>query len=138
MEFAGWTAPGYQPPDERVKYRYGLATDSAAKSRARGRPCSDAQGHDLIVAAPDPPRGVHALIEHLIETPADRGLIRTSPDELFERFDIPADVRETLRSGGRDDLHYLGIHPNLTIKWLAWPGRPTRPCFPIDYYYARR
>jgi hypothetical protein len=81
---------------------------------------------------------VHALIEHLIDTPADRGLIRTTPDVLFDRFDIAADVREVLRTGGRDDLARLGIHPNLVIKWLIWSGRPTMPFFAIDYYFARR
>jgi 2'-aminobiphenyl-2,3-diol 1,2-dioxygenase, small subunit len=85
-----------------------------------------------------PPPGVHALIEHLIETPADRALVRTQPDELFDRFQIPAEVREDLRGGGRDDLHRLGIHPNFVIKWLIWSGRPTMPFFPIDYYFARR
>jgi 2'-aminobiphenyl-2,3-diol 1,2-dioxygenase, small subunit len=90
------------------------------------------------VATPVPPRGVHALIEHLIATPGDRGLIRTGPDPLFDRFDVPSEVRETLRTGGRDDLHRLGIHPNLVVKWLIWSGRPTLPFFPIDYYFARR
>ncbi|MBL8269391.1 hypothetical protein [Steroidobacter sp.] len=84
------------------------------------------------------PQGVHELIEHLIETPADRGLIRTDPESLFDRFGIPADVRQTLRTGSRDDLHRLGIHPNLVIKWLIWSGRPTMPFFAIDYYFARR
>ena len=87
---------------------------------------------------PTPPRGVHELIEYLIETPGDRGLIRTSPDVLFDRFDVSAPVRDTLRTGGRDALHRLGIHPNLVIKWLIWSGRPTMPFFPIDYYFARR
>lgn len=87
---------------------------------------------------PIPPRGVHALIEHLIETPAERGLIKTAPDELFDRFEVPEEVREVLRSGGRDDLAGLGIHPNLVIKWLIWSGRPTMPFFAIDYYFARR
>jgi hypothetical protein len=81
---------------------------------------------------------VHELIEHLIETPTERGLIQTSPDVLFDRFGVPAEVRATLRTGGRDDLHRLGIHPNLVIKWLIWSGRPTMPFFPIDYYFARR
>lgn len=87
---------------------------------------------------PAAPQGVHALIEHLIETPADRGLIKTTPDELFDRFDVPAEVREVLRTGSRDDLASLGIHPNLVIKWLIWSGRPTMPFFAIDYYFARR
>ena len=87
---------------------------------------------------PTAPPGVHALIEHLIETPADRGLIRTTPDVLFDRFEVPADVREVLRTGGRDDLARLGIHPNLVIKWLIWSGRPTMPFFSIDHYFARR
>lgn len=84
------------------------------------------------------PQGVHELIEHLIETPGDRGLVRTTPDVLFDRFNVPAEVREVLRTGSRDDLHRLGIHPNLVIKWLIWAGRPTMPFFPIDYYFARR
>lgn len=87
---------------------------------------------------PAPPHGVHALIEHLIETPADRGLIKTTPEVLFDRFEVPTDVREVLRTGGRDDLARLGIHPNLVIKWLIWSGRPTMPFFAIDYYFARR
>ena len=81
---------------------------------------------------------MHPLIEHLIETPSDRGLIKTAPDQLFDRFDVPAEVREVLRTGGRDDLARLGVHPNLVIKWLIWSGRPTMPFFPIDYYFARR
>jgi len=84
------------------------------------------------------PHGVHALIEHLIETPADRAKIRTFPDVLFDRFDVAEDVREVLRNGSRDDLARLGIHPNFVIKWLIWSGRPTLPFFPIDYYFARR
>ncbi|MET0534071.1 MAG: hypothetical protein ABW171_07590 [Steroidobacter sp.] len=84
------------------------------------------------------PRGINTLIEHLIDTPADRALIRNDPEVLFDRFEIPAEVRETLRSGGRDDLYRLGIHPNFVIKWLIWSGRPTMPFFPIDYYFARR
>ena len=87
---------------------------------------------------PTPPPGVHALIEHLIETPSDRSLIKTTPDVLFDRFEVPAEVREVLRTGGRDDLARLGIHPNLVIKWLIWSGRPTMPFFAIDYYFARR
>jgi 2'-aminobiphenyl-2,3-diol 1,2-dioxygenase, small subunit len=43
-----------------------------------------------------------------------------------------------LRTGGRDDLARLGIHPNLVIKWLIWSGRPTMPFFSIDHYFARR
>jgi len=95
-----------------------------------------------VSGSPKPPPAelatIHALIEHLIETPADRALIRTRPDELFERFEIPMDMRETLRTGGRDELSRLGVHPNFVIKWLIWSGRPTMPFFPIDYYFARR
>jgi 2'-aminobiphenyl-2,3-diol 1,2-dioxygenase small subunit len=87
---------------------------------------------------PAPPHGVHPLIEHLIRTPEDRGLIRTAPDALFDRFGVPEPARAVLRTGGRDDLHRLGIHPNFVIKWLIWSGRPTMPFFPIDYYFARR
>lgn len=81
---------------------------------------------------------MHALIEHLIETPADRGLVKSTPEVLFDRFGVPSDVRHVLRIGGRDDLACLGIHPNFVIKWLIWSGRPTMPFFAIDYYFARR
>jgi len=84
------------------------------------------------------PAGVHALIHHLIETPQDRPLIKDDPDALFERFGIPDRVRDTLKSGGRDDLYALGVHPNLTMKWLIWSGRSTIPGFPISYYFDRR
>lgn len=87
---------------------------------------------------PAPPQGVHALIEHLIETPADRGLVKTTPEVLFDRFKVPTDARVVLRTGSRDDLAGLGIHPNFVIKWLIWSGRPTMPFFAIDYYFARR
>jgi 2'-aminobiphenyl-2,3-diol 1,2-dioxygenase, small subunit len=87
---------------------------------------------------PWPPRGVHELIEHLLDTPADRPLIRSDPDLLFDRFQVSEDVRETLRNGGRDDLYRLGIHPNFIVKWLIWSGRPSLPVFPLDYYFSRR
>ena len=85
-----------------------------------------------------PPRGVHAMIHHLIATPDDRSLVKSDPDALFDRFEVPEMARPTLRSGGRDDLYALHIHPNLTIKWLIWSGRSTIPFFPISYYFDRR
>ncbi len=84
------------------------------------------------------PPGVHAMIEHLIATPQDRALIRTSPDTLFERFGVPVQVWPVLREGGRDDLAALNIQGNLVIKWLIWSGRPTVAMFPISYYFDRR
>ncbi|WP_300574845.1 hypothetical protein [Phenylobacterium sp.] len=84
------------------------------------------------------PPGVHAMIHHLIATPADRGLIRTDPTQLFDRFGVPDAAREVLNQGGRDDLHGLGIHPNLIIKWLIWSGRATITPFAISYYFDRR
>lgn len=90
-----------------------------------------------MTAAIAPP-GVHELIEHLIRSPADRPLVKTGPDPLFDRFAIPQTVRETLRSGGRDDLAALGIHPNMVVKWLIWSGRPTMPFFAISHYFDRR
>ena len=84
------------------------------------------------------PEGVHAMIHHLIATPADRGLIRTDPAQLFDRFGVPEGAREVLSQGGRDDLHGLGIHPNLIIKWLIWSGRATITPFAISYYFDRR
>lgn len=85
-----------------------------------------------------PPAGVHALIHHLIATPQDRPLIKDDPDALFDRFGVPDGARSALRTGGRDDLYALGVHPNLTMKWLIWSGRSTIPGFPISYYFDRR
>lgn len=85
-----------------------------------------------------PPPGVHAMVHHLIATPGDRALVKGDPDALFDRFCVPDAARAALRTGGRDDLHALGIHPNLIIKWLIWSGRPTIPFFPISYYFDRR
>jgi 2'-aminobiphenyl-2,3-diol 1,2-dioxygenase small subunit len=62
------------------------------------------------------PAGVHAMIHHLIATPGDRGLIKTDPARLFDRFG----------------------DPNLIIKWLIWSGRATITPFPISYYFDRR
>lgn len=84
------------------------------------------------------PTGVHALIHHLIATPADRALVKSDPATLFDRFDVAPEARPVLETGGRDELHALGIHPNLIIKWLIWSGRPTIAPFPISYYFDRR
>jgi hypothetical protein len=84
------------------------------------------------------PAGVHPMIHHLIKTPADRALIKADPDALFDRFGVPEDARPVLRGGGRDDLHALGLHPNLLMKWLIWSGRSTIAGFPISHYFDRR
>lgn len=85
-----------------------------------------------------PPPGVHVMIEHLIATPADRALVRTDPEALFDRFDVPLAARPVLKSGGRDDLHGLGVHPNLIFKWLLWSGRATMKPFDIGHFFGRR
>lgn len=88
--------------------------------------------------AREAPPGVHELIEHLIRSPADRPLVKSGPDALFDRFGVPETVRPTLRSGSRDELSALGIHPNMVVKWLIWSGRPTMPFFAISHYFDRR
>jgi 2'-aminobiphenyl-2,3-diol 1,2-dioxygenase, small subunit len=90
------------------------------------------------MAAPEAPAGVHELIEHLIRSPADRPLVKTGPEPLFDRFGVAQAVRSVLRSGGRDELSALGIHPNMVVKWLIWSGRPTMPFFAISHYFDRR
>lgn len=90
------------------------------------------------MAAREAPPGVHELIEHLIRSPADRPLVRTGPESLFDRFAIAGPVRAVLRGGGRDELAALGIHPNMVVKWLIWSGRPTMPFFAISHYFDRR
>jgi steroid 5-alpha reductase family enzyme len=78
------------------------------------------------------------MIHHLIKTPADRPLIKTDDQTLFDRFGVPDEAQAVLRTGGRDDLHALGLHPNLLIKWLIWSGRSTIAGFPISHYFDRR
>jgi len=78
------------------------------------------------------------MIHHLIATPADRALIKSDPEVLFDRFGVPQAARPVLRAGGRDDLHALGLHPNLLMKWLIWSGRSTIAGFPISHYFDRR
>jgi 2'-aminobiphenyl-2,3-diol 1,2-dioxygenase small subunit len=85
-----------------------------------------------------PPQGVHAMIHHLIQVPADRRLVKDDDEALFDRFGVPAKVRPVLHAGGRDDIHALGVHPNLIMKWLIWSGRTTIKGFPISYYFDRR
>jgi hypothetical protein len=84
------------------------------------------------------PAGVHALIEHLIREPSDRGLVRSDPDALFDRFGVAAAARPVLKTGGRDDLYGIGVHPNLIFKWLLWSGRATMKPFPIGHFFDRR
>jgi hypothetical protein len=84
------------------------------------------------------PAGVHAMIERLIREPAERGLVRSDPDALFDRFGVPASARPVLKTGGRDDLHALGVHPNLIFKWLLWSGRATMKPFDIGHFFDRR
>ena len=84
------------------------------------------------------PVAIHALIEHLVRAPEERGLVKTDPDALFDRFQIAPEDRETLRSGSRDDISALGVHGNYVIKWLIWSGRPTMAFFPISYFFDRR
>lgn len=90
------------------------------------------------MAVAQTPDAVHALIEHLVATPADRGLILSDIDSLLDRFDIPEDQRPVLRQGSRDQLSSLGVHGNYVIKWLIWSRRPTMPFFPISHYFDRR
>ena len=78
------------------------------------------------------------MIHHLIATPADRALIKSDDGVLFDRFGVPEAARPILRTGGRDDLHALGLHPNLLMKWLIWSGRSTIAGFPISHYFDRR
>jgi hypothetical protein len=89
-------------------------------------------------AQPKPPEGVHAMIHHLIQAPADRRLVKEDDEALFDRFGVPAEARPVLHAGGRDDIHALGVHPNLIMKWLIWSGRTTIKGFPISYYFDRR
>ena len=72
---------------------------------------------------PIPPPGVHALIEHLIDTPADRALIRTRPDELFDRFDIPYEGTFDLIVCNHILTHIVrpGLFFDVVMKHLA-PG----------------
>ncbi|MBT0670680.1 hypothetical protein HT136_20135 [Novosphingobium profundi] len=84
------------------------------------------------------PPGVHALIEHLVRTPSERGLVKEDPQALFERFGVAGEAREVLLSGTRDALSALGIHGNYVIKWLIWSGRPTMPFFAISHFFDRR
>ncbi|WP_022958204.1 hypothetical protein [Spongiibacter tropicus] len=87
---------------------------------------------------PPAPQAIHRLVEHLVATPHDRQLLKSGPESLFERFDIPKAQREALLRSDRDELYALGVHPNFVIKWLIWSGRPTMAFFPISYYFDRR
>ena len=84
------------------------------------------------------PDGVHAMIEWLIREPAERGLVRTDPEALFARFAVPRPAWPILKSGGRDDLYRLGVHPNLIFKWLLWSGRATLKPFAVSHFFDRR
>jgi hypothetical protein len=84
------------------------------------------------------PAGVHELIEHLVRTPGERGLVKSDPDALFARFGVEDGARETLRSGGRDAISLMGVHGNYVIKWLIWSGRPTLPFFAMSHFFDRR
>lgn len=85
-----------------------------------------------------PPPGVHALIEHLVRAPAERGLVKSDPESLFDRFAINESARAVLRGGSRDDLSRMGVHGNYVIKWLIWSGRPTLPFFAMSHFFDRR
>lgn len=84
------------------------------------------------------PEGIHALIEHLVATPADRTMIQSDFEGLMDRFDIAETYRPVLQTGSRDELSALGVHGNYVIKWLIWSRRPTMPFFPISHYFDRR
>ncbi|VWX55151.1 hypothetical protein [Novosphingobium sp. 9U] len=81
---------------------------------------------------------VHALIEHLVRHPEDRALVKSEPDALFDRFQVPEDERTVLLTGSRDEISQLGVHGNYVIKWLIWSGRPTMPFFAISHFFDRR
>jgi 2'-aminobiphenyl-2,3-diol 1,2-dioxygenase, small subunit len=84
------------------------------------------------------PPGVHALIEHLVRHPEERGLAKSDPDALFERFGIGDQGRAVLREGSRDEISAMGVHGNYVIKWLIWSGRPTLPFFAMSHFFDRR
>lgn len=84
------------------------------------------------------PAGVHAMIEHLVRTPAERSLVKDDPEALFARFAVDPAARDVLQAGSRDELAALGIHGNYVIKWLIWSGRPTMPFFAISHFFDRR
>lgn len=84
------------------------------------------------------PPGVHALIEHLVRHPEERGLAKSDPDALFARFDVAEEARPVLREGSRDDISRMGVHGNYVIKWLIWSGRPTLPFFAMSHFFDRR
>ena len=92
----------------------------------------------LKVADVTAPAGVHAMIEHLVRHPAERGYAKSDPDALFDRFAVDPAAREVLRTGSRDALSGLGMHGNYVIKWLIWSGRPTLPFFAMSHFFDRR
>lgn len=84
------------------------------------------------------PSGVHALIEHLVRHPEERGLVKSDPDALFTRFAVGPEARVILREGTRDEISRIGVHGNYVIKWLIWSGRPTLPFFAMSHFFDRR
>ena len=81
---------------------------------------------------------IHVLIEHLVRHDAERALVRSDPEVLFDRFEIDADARDLLLHGSRDALSRAGVHGNYVIKWLIWSGRPTLPFFAMSHFFDRR
>ncbi|AHE55457.1 hypothetical protein [Sphingomonas sanxanigenens] len=84
------------------------------------------------------PAGVHALIEHLVRHPEERGLVTSDPGALFARFGVDEAAQAVLRDGSRDAISRIGVHGNYVIKWLIWSGRPTLPFFAISHFFDRR
>lgn len=84
------------------------------------------------------PTEVHALIEHLVRHPEERGLVKSDPGALFARFGVSPDAQAVLRDGSRDEISRMGVHGNYVIKWLIWSGRPTLPFFAMSHFFDRR
>lgn len=84
------------------------------------------------------PAGVHALIEHLVRHPEERGLVKSDPGALFARFGVDPAAQAVLRDGSRDEISRMGVHGNYVIKWLIWSGRPTLPFFAMSHFFDRR
>ncbi|ACR11501.1 hypothetical protein TERTU_1261 [Teredinibacter turnerae T7901] len=84
------------------------------------------------------PLAIHRMIEHLISVPEDRALLKSAPEQLFTRFQVPEEHYPALLNSERDALAAIGVHGNYVVKWLIWTGRPTMPFFALSYYFDRR
>lgn len=81
---------------------------------------------------------VHRLIQDLARDGEKAGQFAADMEPFFEAYELAEQEKQLLRSGSREDMIELGIHPNLQMKYMrvSKPPRPAGPS-PLQPYLKK-